>query len=153
MFGIMKKILPILFPLVLLFTLSACSGDVLAIEDYEWKMRTVMSNDTEVAQNENEFVVAVGEADELYPTAQIINLKLVAKNGVITITDETNNKTYTGSYKVQKKTPKGTDYEIIIDDIKGYATVAPTEYYDGSEVPTLPINLGDYGLYFIPANN
>lgn len=153
MLGKTKIIFSVFLLIVLVFVLSACNSKVVSIEDYTWKMRTVMSKSTEVAQNENEFVVAVGEADELYPTAQIINLKLVAKNGVITITDETNNKTYTGSYKVQKKTPKGTDYEIIIDDIKGYATVAPTEYYDGSEVPTLPINLGDYGLYFIPANN
>lgn len=63
------------------------------------------------------------------------------------------NQTFTGSYKVQQKTPKGTDYEITIDGIEGYATVAPTEYYDGSKVPTLPINLGDYALYFIPVNN
>lgn len=46
---------------------------------------------------------------------------------------------------------KGTNYEITIDGLTGYAMVAPTEYYDGSEVPTLPINLGDYSLYFIPA--
>lgn len=153
MLGMIKKIFSVFLLIVLVFTLSACSGEIVAIEDYKWKMRTVMSNDTEVAQNENEFVVAVGEADELYPEAKIVNLKLVAEDGVITITDETNNKTYTGSYKVQQKTPKGTDYEIIIDGIKGYATVAPTEYYDCSEIPTLPINLGDYGLYFIPANN
>ena len=95
-------------------------------------------------------VVAVGEADELYPDTKSVDLKLVAKDGAITLTDATNSKTYTGTYKVQQKTPKGTDYEVTIDGIKGYATVAPTEYYDGSEVPTLPINLGEYSLYFTP---
>ena len=49
-----------------------------------------------------------------------------------------------------QKTPKGTDYEIIIDGVNGYATVAPTEYYDCSEIPTLPINIDGYSLYFIP---
>jgi hypothetical protein len=49
-----------------------------------------------------------------------------------------------------QKTPKGTDYEIIIDGVNGYATVAPTEYYAGSEIPTLPINIDGYSLYFIP---
>lgn len=146
----MKKVIFVLLSLTLIFTLSACGGDVVAIEDYEWKMGAVMRNDIEVAQNEDELVVAVGEEDDIHPNAKIVDLKLDAEDGSITITDATNNMTYSGTYKVQKKTPKGTDYEVTIDGIKGYATVAPTEYYDGSEVPTLPINLGKYSLYFIP---
>ena len=146
----MKKIISLLLMLILVFTLSACNGDVVAIEDYEWKMGAVMRNDIEAAQNEDELVVAVGEEDDIHPNAKIVDLKLVAKDGSITITDATNNKTYSGTYKVQEKTPKGTDYEVTIDGIKGYATVAPTEYYDGSEIPTLPINLGEYSLYFTP---
>ena len=146
----MKKYLYILVALIFVLGLSACNGDVVAIEDYEWKMRTVMSNDIEVAQKEDQLVVAVGEADELYPDAKIVDLKLVAKDGSIIVTDATNNKTYSGTYKVQQKTPKGTDYEVTIDGVKGYATVAPTEHYDGSEVPTLPINLGEFSLYFTP---
>ena len=109
---------------------------------FEWYIET--------AQNENALIVAVGEPDELYPEAKIVDLTLIAKDGIITIKDGTNNKTYAGTYKVQKETPKGTDYEITINGQDGYATVAPTEYYDGSEVPTLPINLGEYSLYFIP---
>ena len=146
----MKKIIFLLFILMSIFALSACNGDVVAIEDYEWKMGAVMRNDIEVAQNEDELVVAVGEEDDIHPNAKIVDLKLVAKDGSITITDATNNKIYSGTYKVQQKTPKGTDYEVTIDGIKGYATVGPTEYYDGSEVPTLPINLGEYSLYFTP---
>ena len=146
----MKKFVCVLMVLIFALGLSACSGDVVAIEDYEWKMGAVMRNDIEVAQNEDELVVAVGEEDDIHPNAKIVDLKLVAKDGSITITDATNNKTYSGTYKVQQKTPKGTDYEVTIDGIKGYATVAPTEYYDGSEVPTLPINLGEYSLYFTP---
>ena len=86
----------------------------------------------------------------IHPDAKIVDLFLTAKDGLITVNDITNNKTYGGSYKVQQKTPKGTDYEITIDGITGYATVAPTEYYDGSEEPTLPISIGGYSLYFIP---
>ena len=142
----MKKFVCVLMVLIFALGLSACSGDVVAIEDYEWKMGAVMRNDIEVAQNEDELVVAVGEEDDIHPNAKIVDLKLVAKDGSITITDATNNKTYSGTYKVQQKTPKGTDYEVTIDGIKGYATVAPTEYYDGSEVPTLPINLGEFSL-------
>ena len=137
--------------LVMTMLLSACGikgKPVVYIESYEWKMMSVMSNNTDLS--EDELVIAVGEQDDIHPNAKIVDLKLVAKDGSITITDATNNKTYSGTYKVQQKTPKGTDYEVTIDGIKGYATVAQTEYYDGSEVPTLPINLGEYSLYFTP---
>ena len=146
----MKKILSVLFVSLTVFALSACNADVVEIEDYEWKMRTVMSNDTEAAQYQDELVVAVGEADELYPDAEIVDMTLTAKDVEITITDSKNDKTYNGTYEVMQKTPKGTDYEIIIDGATGYATVSPTEYYDGSEIPTLPINIDGYSLYFIP---
>lgn len=147
----MKKTVLILFCiLTITMLLSSCASETISIEDYEWQMRTVMSGNIETAQNEDSLIVAVGEPDELYPDAKVVDLTLIAKDGKITITDKPNNKTYSGTYKVQQKTPKGTDYEITINGQDGYATVAPTEYYDGSEVPTLPINLGEYSLYFIP---
>lgn len=147
----MKKLVCVVMVLGFVLGLSACNGDEVVIEDYEWKMRTVMSNNIEAAQNEENLIVAVGEADELYPNAKIVDLTLIAKDGEITVTDETNNKTYKGTYKIQQKTSKSVDYEVIIDGVTGYATVAQTEYYDGSEIPTLPINLGNYSLYFIPS--
>ena len=146
----MKKFLYTMSVILLLLSLSSCETEINSIEDYEWKMRTVMSGTIESAQNKDSLIVAVGEPDELYPNAKIIDLLLIAKDGKITIIDETYNKTYSGTYKAQQKTPKGTDYEITINGQDGYATVAPTEYYDGSEIPTLPINLGEYSLYFIP---
>lgn len=146
----MKKKFFTMSVILLMLSLSSCATETLSIEDYEWQMRTVMSVDIETAQNEDSLIVAVGEPDELYPNAKIVDLLLIAKDGKITIKDETNNKTYSGTYKVQQKTPQGTDYEVTINGINGYATVAPTKYYNGTEVPTLPINLGEYSLYFIP---
>ena len=147
----MKKFICISFIIIFTFALTACNSNVVQIEDYKWKMRTVMSNDIEDAQYQDELVIAVGEADELYPDAEVVDLTLIAKDGEITITDTTNGKTYNGTYEVQKKTSKGTDYEISIDGVTGYATLSPTEYSDGSEIPTLPINIDGYSLYFIPS--
>ena len=146
----MKKLLSLLFAVLFLFCLTSCNREALTIEDHEWKMRTVMNNGTNVYQNNDNLVVAVGKADDIHPDANIVNLILVAKDGIITVKDLTNKKIYTGSYEVQNKTPKGTDYEIKIDGISGNATVGNTEYNDGSVEPTLPISIGDYTLYFIP---
>ena len=139
----MKKLTSsILLLTILILSLSACGAEKVKIEDYEWRMRTVMTN------NNDDFVYAVGEPDEVYPDAKVVNLSLVAKDGKLTITDATNNKTYEGTYSVEDKTPDGTNYEVTIDGKEGYATVAMTKYHDGTEEPTLPINLGDYSIYF-----
>lgn len=138
----MKKIISFLLTTTMLFALSACGAEKMKIEDYEWQMRTVMKNDSELV------VSAVGEADEVHPDAKVVDLILTAKDGKITVTDATNNITYEGTYTVEGKNPKGTDYKVTIDGKEGYATVAMTKYDDGSEEPTLPINLGDYSIYF-----
>lgn len=146
----MKKAILILPLLVLALVLSSCGTEMLSIEDHEWKMSVVMRGGEGVTADTPGFIVCVGEEDEVYPEAKIVDLTLKADNGVITVEDFTNGKTYTGTYQVTAKTPKGTDYELVINGQTGYATVAPTKYYSGNEIPTLPINLGEYSLYFIP---
>lgn len=140
----MKKIISILLLMAtLIFTLSACGLGKVKIEDYEWKMHYVMHG-----ENDQLVVDAASEEDVRHPEAKIIDMMLVAKDGKITITDVTNNKTYEGAYSVESKTPDGTNYKIAIHGKSGYATVAMTTYADGTEEPTLPINLGDYSIYF-----
>ena len=140
----MKKIISILLLLsIMLFSLSACGIGKPKIEDYEWKMRTIMhADDNQVIYD------AVAEESTTHPEAKIIEMTLVAKDGKITITDVTNGKTYEGTYTVSGRNPKGTDYHISIDGKSGYAGVAMTTYADGSEEPTLPISLDGYSMYF-----
>ena len=140
----MKRIIAILALIsILMLTLSACGLGNVKIEDYEWKMRTVMH-----AEDEQLVVDAVGAEDSAHTKAPIIVMTLTAKDGKITVIDHTNNKTYEGTYKVEQRTPAGTDYKIMIDGKEGYATVAMTTYADGAEEPTLPINLGTHSIYF-----
>ena len=73
----MKKILSVFLMSFIVFALSACNDDVVTIEDDEWKMRTVTSIDTEAAQYQDELVVAVGEADELYPDCLLYTSRCV----------------------------------------------------------------------------
>ena len=140
----MKRIISIIILIATLtIALSACGMGKVKIEDYEWKMRTIMHGE------DNQVVVdAVGEDDPAHPEAKIIDMTLTAKDGKITITDHTGGKTYEGTYKVDQKTPAGTDYKVTIDGKEGYATVAMTTYADGTEEPTLPINLGTHSIYF-----
>ena len=147
----MKKITILVLALVMIMLISACGVNgkpVVYIDSYEWKLQSVMNNDTEVA--DEELVIAVGEQDELYPNATVVDIILTAKDGKITITDATNNKTYTGAYKMTEETSKSATYEIVIDDIEGNATITITEHLGNRLTPTLPINLGEYTVYFLP---
>ena len=140
----MKKITSILLlAITLIFALSACGIGKPKIEDYEWKMRTIMH-----AEDNQVIYDAVAEESTTHPEAKIIEMTLVAKDGKITITDVTNGKTYEGTYTVSGRNPEGTDYHITIDGKSGYAGVAMTIYADGSEEPTLPISLDGYSMCF-----
>ena len=140
----MKRIIACVAALsILMLSFSSCKTQKPKIEDYQWKMRTVMHADDDTL-----VIDAVNEEDIAHPEAKVIDMTLVAQDGKITIADDTNNKTYEGSYAVDGKTPEGTDYTVQISGESGYATVAMTTYLDGNEEPTLPINLGKYSIYF-----
>lgn len=140
----MRKIIPVLLIVATLgILLSACGAAKPKIEDYEWKMRYVVHVEDGQAVYD-----AVAEESSTHPEVKIINMILVAKDGKITVTDTTNNKTYEGSYTVLGKNPKGADYQITIDGKTGKATVAMTTYADGTEEPTLPISLDGYSIGF-----
>lgn len=49
-----------------------------------------------------------------------------------------------------EETSKTATYEIEIDGIAGDATIAITEHLGNRLTPTLPINLGEYTVYFLP---
>ena len=61
----MKKILSVFLMSFIVFALSACNADVVKMEDYEWKMRTVMSNDTEAAQYQDRKSTRLNSSHEI----------------------------------------------------------------------------------------
>lgn len=138
----MKKIIPVLFILVLAVIFTACGKDEVKIEGYEWQLRTAANINAEG------LVVAVGEKTEAYPDAKIADVVLTAENGELVIEDKTNNETYKGAYEEMYVTENSDDYRIIVEGKEGYATVAYTTYADGSKELTLPITVDGYDLYF-----
>ncbi|MBR2953276.1 MAG: hypothetical protein IKC45_02695 [Clostridia bacterium] len=138
----MKKIIPALFICVLVMIFSACGKDEIKIEDYEWHLRTAANINAE------NLVVAVGEKNEAYPDAKIVDVVLTAKDGELVITDKTNDESYVGAYEEMFITDSSEDYKIIMKGKDGYATVAYTTYADGTKELTLPITVGGYDMYF-----
>ena len=128
---------------LLLLAFSACAEVRLDIEGYEWHLRTAMT-----VKGGELTVVATDGTDAVHSEAKTVDITLKVDDGRLTIIDSTNGKTYEGTYRVEGRNPRGTDYKVTVDGKEGYATVAMTTYADGGEEPTLPINLGEYSLYF-----
>lgn len=138
----MKRITVMLAALLLL--LSGCSrADVSEIEDYVWLMSAVQSMEAE-----GEIVAYGGEKIGAAESAVQIELRCQAENGVITLTDESGNKTYSGTYQLEERDPKATIYKIVVGETEGVAVAAETVYHNGENRPTLVMQLEDYTLNF-----
>lgn len=133
----------LLIILLLLFLIGCSRSNVPKIEDYNWVMTSVQSMETEGQ------AIAYGErGSSTLDTAKQIEMLCRAQNGKLTVTDQTNNKTYTGTYKFNGTDPQSCVYEVVIDGKEGMAVVAMTTYHDGSQNPTFIISLGDYTINF-----
>lgn len=146
----MKKLICLTITLILcLFSLAGC-GNKIAITEYEWQLQVAHKLNTETM--ESTMLAGVESWVNTDESASVVDVVLVAKDGTITITDKTNNKTYSGSYKHTDTSVKEMMYEFSIGNLQGHGVTAYTEYNNGTKTPTLPITLIDgdvqYSLHF-----
>lgn len=145
----MKKLrISVLILLVFMFVFSGCkNSDAIKIDNQTWIMTNVQS------MSSGGQVVAYGrEGSSALDSAAFVELECKAGSNVLTLTDKTNSKRYTGSYIVTANSPESTIYEVKIENTKGTAVCALTAYLDGSNNPTLIINFGEYTLNFLSLN-
>lgn len=142
----MKRLSVLLCLLLLLLTgCGSKDSTVPKIEDYSWQMTTAQSMEVEGQ------AVAYGPGnDSTLETAVEILLTCTVADGTITLTDETNGQTYSGTYKLTESDQQTSTYEITVGETEGMAVVSMTTYHDDSQTPTFIISLGDYALNFFP---
>ena len=142
----MKRLSVLLCLLLLLLTgCGSKDSTVPKIEDYSWQMTTAQSMEAEGQ------AVAYGPGNEsTLETAVEILLSCTAADGTITLTDETNGQTYSGTYKLVETDQQTSTYEVTVGETEDMAVVSMTTYHDDSQVPTFIISLGDYALNFFP---
>lgn len=136
----MKKLIPVLFICILAMIFTACGNDEMKIEEYSWKMGTVLSLE------ENGEVIAVGEKNA--ESDNVVELTLTANNGELILEDSTNDETYKGAYEEMVVTDEPNDYKIYLDGKEGYAIVSETFYENKSSEKTLVISVNGYDVYF-----
>ena len=140
----MKRTLPILFAVGMILLAGCGSNSVSAyrIEEKDWEIALVQSA-------ADGTVLAVGEGwQEGFPEATQITLACTAKEGKLTLTDPQQSRE--GSYARQDSSGvEAGIYTVTVGEQSGPAAVSVTTRQDGSEEPTLVMQLGGYPLYFI----
>lgn len=141
----MKRIkLLLLVMLFTMFFMAGCTKKVTpAVEDNTWLMSSVQSIE------DNGKIIACSESlKNVFEDAVYTELICTADNGALTIKDKTNNKTYSGTYKLAHSTYESTSYDIMLNSSSGNAVVSYT-VYDNNRQLTLIISIEAYAITFI----
>ena len=86
-------------------------------------------------------------------TAERLTLVCTASDGVLTLTDGTNDRQYAGSYRLEQSDAGSAVYTVTVGQTEGMAVTALTRYADGSSRPTLILTLDGYALHFFPQDD
>lgn len=146
-----KKFIAIIFLTVITAGALFGCGNALTADEFEWRLQTAHTFD---AQTQTLTIIARDEKWAAENTAApVVDVALVAKDGVITITDNGAKRAYTGTYeKIQSGNKGETVYKLTVGRLSGQGTVAYTQYDDGTKQPTFPVALIDgniqYSLFF-----
>lgn len=144
----MKKIISVLLVSVLMLTaLCGCNKkSEFALDGHTWSF-TVM-------QDEGGGIIACSpETQELNPGAVAADFTAEATEDTLTLADDAAGESYDLTYELISEDTESAVYSVIDAESKseGLATVAVTEYEDGSSEYTLIVTLNGLSVYFVEA--
>ena len=137
---------------LMVFVLTGCSNekntvsDAPRIEDYSWVMTTI-----QYTEDDGQIIAHAADTVGVPDSSVEIALKCSSANGELSLTDETNSKSYKGTYKVTDTNQETRIYEIVLNNMEGMAVVSMTNYEDQSQTPTFIIRFEDYSINFFSA--
>ena len=112
--------------LLCLLLLTGCGSDAVpAIEEEAWQMTTVQST------ADNGAIIACAPGEPGAPdTAERLTLVCTASDGVLTLTDGTNDRQYAGSYRLEQSDAGSAVYTVTVGQTEGMAVTALTRFAD-----------------------
>ena len=136
----------ICFLFLLIICLTSCKDieNIPKIDEYIWTMTTVQSGE------DGSVIACASSETDIYKNVKELTLNCEAKNGKLEIKDSANNKSYMGTYVIEKNSPKSVIYKVVIENTEGYATCGVTTYLDESKSPIFIITINNYTLNFKP---
>lgn len=151
----MKKIISLFLTFGMVLAFTGCgqqkehnSNNKLDIASQEWIMTTIQSQSVE----DNGLIVAYGTDSSASEQAVRMDMTCSAEKGLLSLTDQTNNKTYSGKYTVKSSSAESVIYDISVEDAVGMAVVSFTNYEDDRQANTLILSFEGYALTFLGKN-
>lgn len=142
----MKRIIPSVLIAMAVWGLSGCGIRTdAAVENFDWKMTVIQSGKGDIVAYAPD---SEGIDTVVFPDAEAVDMSLSAEGGTVTITDNTNNQSYEGTYKIVDSNADSVIYEMTFDGSIGNAVSAMTSYQDGKQIPTLVLSMNDYAMNF-----
>lgn len=145
----LKKISAVCFIIAIISCLAGCSKETFKIENQDWQLTLIQSNE------DGSVIGCAPKHYEMHKEIEniiVVNLSCSAVDGQLTVADDTNHVTYTGTYSLSESEPECTIYKITMDKKTGTAVASFTAYTDQdgnkSKTPTLVMTIGDYSLTF-----
>ena len=126
----------------ILFVFSSCGETDIRIENWDWQLESVLDGEGRVVACSPSYT---GMAD----TAVEVEVYASAREGVLTVSDHTGNKTYSGTYSLTDRAPDSILYAVDLDGQQGYAVCGAVTYHDKSQRMTLILKIGDYTCNFM----
>ncbi len=140
-----RKILALTVTLfaIMAFCLSGCGNSAsVSIEDYQWTVTTIQENES------GNVVACSDDYADLFPDAAQIDVSCTTNSTELTLTNQTDQQSYSGTYAEESSRPEAITYSISIGEDVGTAVCAWTTYQDGSKAPTFILSIGAYTLNF-----
>ena len=138
----MKKTISFLLLLALTASLFFGCGNAPRITGKDWVLASALFRD--------EVVYVSADLSSEAPSAEVLDCTLKAKSGTLTVTDNTNGKTYTGSYEKRQSNKNATaDHRIAFGKEKGRILLSTTTLTSGERIATLTMTIDDYTLSFV----
>lgn len=132
----MKRMLPLLLFLLLLLTSCTLTPD---IENHAWQMISV--------QRADDGTIIYAASEDIADVPQLV-LSCTAEDGTLTLLVENSGQTFRGSYFRTEETAGAKRYVINLEGIEGSATTGWTSYANGTQIPTLIIELNGHVLNY-----
>lgn len=132
-FGIL---LSLLIPLY--FVLNA--NKTISIEEHNWKFKLVQD------ANSGTVYACADEYISIYPDVMNLDITCEVDNDILKIYH--NNQTFDITYSIKSSNGESSIYNIQYKDSNGKAVSSITKNYDGTQIPTLILQLDGYVLYF-----
>ena len=130
-----RRALAVCLVLCALTSFCACQEKAsVPMKDYSWSFVNAVHNGQFIHYSPN---AGLDTSGKRYENATPLDVTLTVKGKNLTITDQTNNKIYKGTYSVKQSDAHGTEFIVSFNGVEGRAITASDKMHGDVQAGTL----------------